>query len=339
MKVVLRESSAASLPVPAPDGLPPSHEHRALLPVALRVESLSKRYGATQAVVGLSFDIAQGEVFGLLGPNGAGKTTTIAMLATQRRPSGGDAMLFGHSVCRQPAAVRQMIGLAPQETALYPRLTAAENLRFFGRLYGVKGAQLTSRVEQLLGFVGLEGHRDSHVATFSGGMQRRLNLAAALVHEPRLILLDEPTAGVDPQSRSHILELVGRLRAAGAAILYTTHYMEEAQGLCDRLGIMDQGKMVAMGTLDELLADSNCGEIIELSGVAGLNLDSLRSRPGLIRLESGDGVVRLHVKNAAAFLEPLQQIAGRSRHIVHLKISPPSLERLFLELTRRELRD
>ena len=341
MKAVLRESGGASLPVSTDSGfLPASQDHQAAPLVALRVEGLSKRYGTTAAVAGLSFDIAQGEVFGLLGPNGAGKTTTIAMLATQRRPSGGDAMLFGRSVRKEPGAVRQMIGLAPQETALYPRLTAAENLRFFGRLYGVKGPHLADRVDQLLGFVGLETHRDSYVGTFSGGMQRRLNLAAALVHEPRLILLDEPTAGVDPQSRSHILELVGRLSAAGAAILYTTHYMEEAQELCDRLGIMDQGKMVAMGTLDALLANSNCAEIIELHGVApGTNFDALRSRPGLLRLESADGQVRMHVKNAATFLEPLQQIVNRSRQPVHLKISPPSLERLFLELTGRELRD
>jgi ABC-2 type transport system ATP-binding protein len=335
MKAVLTEGNAASSPIGAAGNLP--RPERA---VALRVENLTKRYGVTEAVAGLSFEIAQGEIFGLLGPNGAGKTTTIAMLATQRRPTAGDALLFGRSVCREPGAVRQIIGLAPQETALYPRLTAAENLRFFGHLYGVRGAELDRRVAQLLAFVGLENHRAAYVETFSGGMQRRLNLAAALVHDPRLILLDEPTAGVDPQSRSHILELVSRLSAAGAAILYTTHYMEEAQGLCDRLGIMDQGRMVAMGTLEELLAHSNCAEVIELSGVApGLNLDALRSRPGMLRLESSEGVIRMQVRNAAAFLEPLQQITSRSRRPVHIKISPPSLERLFLELTGKELRD
>ncbi len=314
MKAVLREGGGEAVPVADGQGFSPLRRDQQASPlIALHVEGLSKRYGTTEAVAGLSFDIAQGEVFGLLGPNGAGKTTTIAMLATQRWPSGGDAILFGHSVCAEPRAVRQMIGLAPQEIALYPGLTAAENLRFFGRIYGVKGTHLTDRVDQLLRFVGLETHRDSFVGTFSGGMQRRLNLAAALVHEPRLILLDEPTAGVDPQSRSHILELVGRLRNAGAAILYTTHYMEEAQGLCDRLGIMDQGKMVAMGTLDALLAHSNCAEIIELHGVVpGTNLDALRSRPGLLRLENGNGLVRLHVKNATTFLEPLQQIINSS---------------------------
>jgi ABC-2 type transport system ATP-binding protein len=340
MKAVLEENEVAVLPASSRDHLIPPDEQQGLAPVALRVENLRKRYGTVEAVAGLSFCIAQGEVFGLLGPNGAGKTTTIAMLASQRRPSSGDAHLFDRSVCKEPGAVRQMIGLAPQEIALYPGLTAAENLRFFGHLYGVKGARLAESVDRLLSFVALESHRDTYVGTFSGGMQRRLNLAAALVHQPKLILLDEPTAGVDPQSRSHILELVERLRASGTAILYTTHYMEEAQRLCDRIGIVDQGKMVAMGTLDALLANSSSGEIIELRGaLPTINFDDLRSRAGLLRLEVGDGQVRIHVRNAANFLQPLQEITSRSRQPVHLKISPPSLERLFLELTGRELRD
>ena len=340
MKALLEENEVAALPAPPRDSLIPPHEQPALTPVALQVDGLGKRYGTVDAVAGLSFYVAQGEVFGLLGPNGAGKTTTIAMLASQRRPTSGDAHLFDRSVCNEPSAVRQMIGLAPQEIALYPGLTAAENLRFFGHIYGVRGARLAESVDQLLSFVALEAHRDSHVGTFSGGMQRRLNLAAALVHQPKLILLDEPTAGVDPQSRSHILELVERLRASGTAILYTTHYMEEAQRLCDRIGIMDQGKMVAMGTLDDLLANSSAGEIIELRGItAAINLDDLRSRPGLLRVEAGDGQVRIHVRNAASFLQPLQEIISRLPQPVHLKISPPSLERLFLELTGRELRN
>ena len=309
-------------------------------PLALRVEGLGKRYGAVEAVTNLSFEIAQGEVFGLLGPNGAGKTTTIAMLATQRRPTNGDAVLFGHSICAEPQAVRQLIGVAPQEAALYPRLTPAENLHFFGLIYGVKQAELRERIDELLAFVDLESHRDDYVENLSGGMRRRLNLAVALVHRPKLILLDEPTAGVDPQSRAHILELVRNLSGAGAAILYTTHYMEEAQGLCDRLGIMDQGKMIAMGTLQELLASSNCAEIIEVEGLRpGINFDAIRSRPDLLRLENANGKLRMHVKNAASFLEPLQQMFNRSGDRVHLKISPPSLERLFLELTGKEVRD
>jgi ABC-2 type transport system ATP-binding protein len=170
-------------------------------PVQLRVHDIRKRYGATEAVAGLSFDVRAGEVFGLLGPNGAGKTTTIAMLATERAPTDGDAILFGHSIRSEPAIVRQMIGVAPQDIALYPMLTAAENLRFFGRLYGMRRAALEQRIDELLNFVGLEARRNDYVAALSGGMKRRLNLAAALVHRPKLVLLDEPTAGVDPHSR------------------------------------------------------------------------------------------------------------------------------------------
>ncbi|HSU91581.1 MAG TPA: ABC transporter ATP-binding protein, partial [Sporolactobacillaceae bacterium] len=177
----------------------------------------------------MNFEIREGEIFGLLGPNGAGKTSTIAMLATQRRPSGGDALLFGRSASKEPYQVRQMIGFAPQEISLYPELTAAENLQFFGRIYGVNRAELSGRIDELLTIVGLEAHGDARVGTFSGGMKRRLNLAVSIVHRPKLILLDEPTAGVDPESREQILSIIGGLRDNGSAILYTTHYMEEAE--------------------------------------------------------------------------------------------------------------
>lgn len=309
-------------------------------PIALRVEGLGKRYGVIDAVAELSLQIGEGEVFGLLGPNGAGKTTTISMLTTQHRPSAGDAWLFGHSVRTEPQVVRQMIGVAPQEIALYPMLTAAENLRFCGRIYGVKRVELESNIGALLRLVGLHALRDDYVGTFSGGMKRRLNLAAALVHRPRLILLDEPTAGVDPHSRQRILEIIGRLRDDGNAILYTTHYLEEAQELCDRLGIMDHGKLIAMGTLNALMADANCRETIEIRGLTpGTNLDPVRRRSGLLGIESEDGLLRLSVDNAAAFLEPLQQIISHSRKPVRLRIVPPTLENLFLRLTAGKLRD
>ncbi len=306
--------------------------------VALRVVGLTKRYGTTAAVGGLNFEIREGEIFGLLGPNGAGKTTTIAMLATQRQPSGGDAMLFGHSACKEPYLVRRMIGLAPQEVSLYPALTAAENLRFFGRIYGVKGAELGGRIHELLALVGLEAHRDDHVSIFSGGMKRRLNLAVSLVHRPKLILLDEPTAGVDPQSREQILKIIGGLRDNGNAILYTTHYMEEAERLCDRLGILNEGKLVAVGSLDALLSGLEFAEIIEVRGLpAGIDLAPMQALGGVSRVERGEGVVRLYVKRATDFLWPLQKIIGRQN--VHLKIAPLSLENLFLHMTGRELRD
>jgi ABC-2 type transport system ATP-binding protein len=316
------------------------HEPTDKKPVALRVVGLSKDYGTTAAVRGLNFEIREGEIFGLLGPNGAGKTTTIAMLATQRQPSGGDAILFDHSARKEPYLVRRMIGLAPQEVSLYPALTAAENLHFFGRIYGMTKAELGERIDTLLALVGLDSHRDDQVCIFSGGMKRRLNLAIALVHRPKLLLLDEPTAGVDPQSREQILKIMNGLRDNGTAILYTTHYMEEAEGLCDRLAILSEGKLIAMGTLDELLSAVEFAEIIEVRGLpARIALAQLRALGGVSRVERDDGLVRLYVKRATDFLWPLQKIISRSGQNVRLKIAPLSLEHLFLDLTGRELRD
>jgi len=308
--------------------------------IALRIVGLSKRYGATVAVSGLNFDVREGEIFGLLGPNGAGKTSTIAMLATQRRPSSGDAILFGHSACHEPCQVRQMIGFAPQEVSLYPQLTAAENLKFFGNVYGVNRAELAGRIDELIAMVGLEAHRDARVGTFSGGMKRRLNLAVSIVHRPKLILLDEPTAGVDPQSREQILNIIGGLRDNGSAILYTTHYMEEAERLCDRVGILNQGRLVAVGTLDALLSQQDYAEVIEVSGLrAGIDLAAMRAWGGVSRIERdrGDGMVRLYVKRAADFLLPLQKIVSRPNQGVRLKMTPISLEDLFLHMTGKEL--
>ena len=308
--------------------------------VALRVVGLSKYYGNTAAVRGLNFEIREGEIFGLLGPNGAGKTSTIAMLATQRAPSGGDAMLFGHSASREPYQVRQMIGFAPQEVSIYPQLTAAENLQFFGRIYGVKQDELRRRIDELLAMVGLEAHRNERVGAFSGGMKRRLNLAVSIVHRPKLILLDEPTAGVDPESREQILKIIGNLRDSGNAILYTTHYMEEAERLCDRVGILCEGHLVAVGTLDDLLSRLEYAEVIELRGLpAGIDLGAMRALGGISRIESdrGDGIVRLYVRRATDFLWPLQKIINRSDQDVRLKIAPLSLEDIFLHLTGKTL--
>jgi len=307
--------------------------------VALRVEALSKRYGSIEAVAGVSFEVRQGEVFGLLGLNGAGKTTLISMLATERTPSSGDALLLGHSIRAERRAVRRMIGVAPQELALYPTLTGAENLRFFGRIYDVAGVELEARVEQLLDFVGLQDRGNDRVATYSGGMKRRLNLAVALVHRPKLILLDEPTAGVDPQSREDILKLVRRVRDDGNAILYTTHYLEEAEGLCDRLCFLNQGKVVAVGTQDALTRNLEFTEVIELKGISPrADLASLRSLGGVCHVERRDGLVRLFVRRAADLLGPLQRILSREKS-VRLKIAPLSLENLFIHLTGSELRD
>jgi ABC-2 type transport system ATP-binding protein len=308
--------------------------------VALRLEGLRKRYGTIEAVAGLSFEIHAGEVFGLLGPNGAGKTTTISVIATQLRPTSGDAIVFGHSVRHNVAEVRRMIGVVPQEISLYPKLTAAENIKFFGRMYGVPKDELERRLDELLELVGLETRRDDYVDIFSGGMKRRLNLAVSLVHQPKLLLLDEPTVGVDPHSREHLFSIVRRLRNEGTAILYTTHYMEEAERLCDRLGIMDEGKIIALGTLDALLAEAGCSEVVELRGLPpAADLSRLQSTPGVCRMEVEESVTRLFVSNAAAVLAPLQQALSRYPEHVMVQITPLSLENLFLQLTGKELRD
>jgi ABC-2 type transport system ATP-binding protein len=304
--------------------------------VALRVEGVSKRYGELEALRNVSFDVHHGEVFGLLGLNGAGKSTLISILATERDSSSGDALLLGQSIRDNRRTVRRMIGVAPQESALYPMLTAAENLRFFGRIYDVRRVELTSRVKQLLHFVRLQDRADDRVATYSVGMKRRLGLAVALVHRPKLILLDEPTAGVDPQSREDILKLVRQLRDDGNAILYTTHYMDEAESLCDRLCILNRGKVVAVGTLDALLRNLDFSEVIELKGVSRRSdLAAIRRLRGLGHIERNDGMVRLFVKRAVEFLEPLQKIISRDKS-VRLRIAPVGLENLFLKLTGRE---
>jgi ABC-2 type transport system ATP-binding protein len=318
------------------DDLPLVDTSRGQKKVVLQVESLRKRYGSLEAVAGVSFNLYEGEIFGLLGLNGAGKTTLISMLATLRPPSEGDALLLGHSLRNEWKSIRPLIGVAPQEDALYPTLSAAENLGFFGSIYGVPRAELPLRITQLLSFVDLEDRRNDPVATFSGGMKRRLNLAAALVHDPEMILLDEPTSGVDPESREEILTLVRNLRSQGKSIIYTTHYMEEAEGLCDELAILEEGKFVATGTLDALLHSVDFSEIIELKGVSSeAEVGSITNLRGIGHADFNDGVLRLFVNRAVDYLEAVQKVANHDRSL-RLKITPITLENLFLHLTGRK---
>ncbi|MFN7037442.1 MAG: ABC transporter ATP-binding protein, partial [Bellilinea sp.] len=252
----------------------------------LQVNNLVKRYGDLTAVKGISFEVQEGEIFSLLGPNGAGKTTTISVLSTLFPPTEGDALIGGHSVVRQPYAVRQTIGIVPQEIALYEDLTARENLHFWGQLYGLGGRELKQRCEEVLEQTGLQEKANQRVKTFSGGMKRRLNIGVGLLHRPRLLFMDEPTVGIDPQSRRAILDTVKDLnRQAGMTILYTTHYMEEAQELSHRVGIIDHGEMIALGTQAELVRrvgqketlvlqfgeeQSVTGIVPKLQGIAGV---------------------------------------------------------------------
>ncbi|HZU38864.1 MAG TPA: ABC transporter ATP-binding protein, partial [Gemmataceae bacterium] len=219
----------------------------------LEVLNLRKRYGSRTALDGVTFDVAEGEMFGLLGPNGAGKTTLLSIVSGLRQADSGSMHLLGRPFTSADRSLRRYIGIVPQELAIYGELTARENLQFFGRLYGLGGSRLERRADEVLAAVGLAERAHQRVDTFSGGMQRRLNLGAALVHEPRLLLLDEPTTGVDPQSRNHIFEEVRRVNAAGTTVVYTSHYMEEVQALCTRIGIMDHGRLIACDALPALL--------------------------------------------------------------------------------------
>lgn len=223
-------------------------------PVHVEVRNLVKTFGEHQAVKDVSFTIGTGEIFGLLGPNGAGKSTTINMLCGYLEPTSGDTLVDGHSITKEPLTVKRAIGVVPQEIALYKDLTALENLEFFGAIYGLLKNERRARSEDVLRFVGLYERRKEPVKTFSGGMQRRINMAIAMMHQPSLLLMDEPTVGVDPQSRERIFDTIEKLRDQGTTMLYTTHYMEEAERLCDHIAIVDEGRIIAMGTLEQLLA-------------------------------------------------------------------------------------
>jgi ABC-2 type transport system ATP-binding protein len=220
----------------------------------VQVVNLVKTFDKIEAVKGVSFNINKGEIFGLLGPNGAGKSTTINMMCGYIEPTSGDTTVDGLSVTREPMNVKRLIGVVPQEIAVYKDLTSIENLAFFGEIYGLSRQERRARAEDVLRFVGLYDRRNEPVGRFSGGMQRRINLAIALLHQPRFLLMDEPTVGVDPQSRENIFDTIKQLRDQGTTILYTTHYMEEAERLCDHIAIMDEGRIIAMGTLEQLLA-------------------------------------------------------------------------------------
>ncbi len=295
----------------------------------IKAENLRKEYSDLIAVDGVSFEIAAGETFGFLGPNGAGKSTTINMLAGVLAPDSGEVAIDDETDPTRPE-VRRKLGLAPQALALYDELTAIENVSFFGSLYGVRGATLRERVAWSLDFVGLTDRGGDRAKTYSGGMSRRLNLACALVHGPPVLLLDEPTVGVDPQSRNLIFDKVEELKATGRTLLYTTHYMEEAERLCDRVAIIDQGRILAMGAVDDLIAEHGGDSIVD--GELAETPASPDNLPG--ELEGN----RLRVQTREP-LEVVGQLAGAGINFKTLKIERANLEAVFLNLTGRRLRD
>jgi ABC-2 type transport system ATP-binding protein len=312
----------------------------------VEVKDLVKQYpgAAEPAVKGLSLGILPGEVFSLLGPNGAGKTTTLSMLACLLEPSGGEALIAGHSVRTEALAVKRAIGVVPQEIALYPTLSARENLRFWGQLYGLGGAELKRRIEEVLKTVGLSDRANERVEKYSGGMKRRINIAAGLLHRPQVVLMDEPTVGIDPQSRRNILDMVKALNAQGMTVLYTTHYMEEAQELSHRIGIMDHGKLIALGTLAELTQLVGQDDEVELHMAAEETqpelLQALATVEGVRQVAALDHTVRLMARDGNAALPGLITVANRQGvRVTSVSIKEPNLEAVFLHLTGRALRD
>ncbi|HEV8480696.1 MAG TPA: ABC transporter ATP-binding protein [Candidatus Eisenbacteria bacterium] len=294
----------------------------------IEVRDLRKSYGSLTAVDGVTFDVRQGETFGLLGPNGAGKTTTMHLLVGVLHPDQGTIRVAGEGDPTRPKT-RHHLGLAPQSLSLYPDLTAEENVTFFARLHGLAGRPLAARVDAMLALAGLIDRRKHRVRTYSGGMQRRLNLACALVHDPPVLLLDEPTVGVDPQSRNHLFENIESLRRQGRTILYTTHYMEEAQRLCDRVAIMDHGKILALDTVPALIERYGGPSLIE----AELETPPTDGN----HAGTWDGQT-LRIPSERP-LEEIARLAGSGVRFTSLHLKRPDLETVFLELTGRSLRD
>lgn len=310
----------------------------------LEVKNLQKNYGDFPAVKGITFDIKNGEIFSLLGPNGAGKTTIIAMLSTLYRPTAGDAMVGGYSVSKSPMQVKQIIGVVPQELALYEDLSARENLIFWGQMYGLRGKSLYDRVDEVLEQIDLVEKAKHRVKTYSGGMKRRVNIGVGLLHRPRLLIMDEPTVGIDSQSRRAILDTVKNLNKMGMTILYTTHYMEEAEELSDRVGIIDHGELIALGTQKELTqqvgqTDTLILHLAENDDSSAL-AESLRDMDGILEANASRGEISVITPNAEEVLPAVVGTASECRiKIRSIDIREPNLEAVFLHLTGRALRD
>ncbi|BDG79120.1 MULTISPECIES: ABC transporter ATP-binding protein [Bacillus] len=310
----------------------------------LQAENIKKAYGKKTIVKGISFSLKKGESFGLLGPNGAGKSTTISMISGLVPLDGGEITVGGYAIGKDTNKAKQKIGIVPQEIALYPTLTAQENLVFWGKMYGLTHGEAKKRSAEVLEYVGLTERAKDKIETFSGGMKRRINIGAALMHKPELLIMDEPTVGIDPQSRNHILETVKQLNETGMTVIYTSHYMEEVEYLCDRIGIIDQGEMIAIGTKNDLCSRLGGDTIIQMT-VSGADegfLSAVRSLAYVNDVTVSESELKIEV--AAAHHEKvvtslLTEAAAHQTNLLSLQVQEPNLERLFLNLTGRTLRD
>jgi len=306
----------------------------------LEVIEVRKRYGPLEALRGVSLRVEAGEMFGLVGPNGAGKTTFLNILACLSDPTSGTVRQFGRPLDRHDFEVRRGLGIATQDVSLYPELTGRENLEFFGKLYGLRGAELAKRVDEVLGFTALAERADDRVGTYSGGMKRRLNLGAAVVHRPRVLYLDEPTTGVDPQSRNHIFEEVRSLNAAGVTVIYTSHYMEEIQALCPRIAILDHGKVIACDSRTNLLRLRDGTLTIRVSRELPAVAERVGKLPGVKVLSAeGDTLTFAAADVSALTLQVVKVLQEMGVELTGLEAKEPTLEKVFLHLTDTAVRD
>lgn len=308
----------------------------------IEVNGLTKSYGGLKAVDEVSFSVDKGEVFGLLGPNGAGKSTLISMITTLLKPDSGSITVNGYKLNGENSEIRKILGLVPQEIALYPTLTARENLNFWGRMYGLKGSLLKERVEEALEIAGLKDREKDRVDSYSGGMKRRINIAAALLHKPGVLIMDEPTVGIDPQSRNHILETVLKLNSEGMTVIYTSHYMEEVEFLCTRVAIVDHGKIIASGTKEELrkLVGDNDILNIEQTGINDKTIEMVKKLEGLKGISMEENKLKIITSDANTMLAKVISILDSQKcKIQSINLEQSNLESVFLHLTGRALRD
>ncbi|WP_313798489.1 ABC transporter ATP-binding protein [Cytobacillus sp.] len=309
----------------------------------LEVVDLSKHFKNKKAVKGVNLYLEKGETVGLLGPNGAGKSTTISLISSLINPTSGDVRLKNESIVKKPEKIRNILGVVPQDIALYMDLTAEENLKFFGRIHRMKKKELQSKVDEILEIIGLTERKKELVKTFSGGMKRRLNIGVALLHEPELIIMDEPTVGIDPQSRNYILETVKRLNTEkNITVLYTSHYMEEVEYLCDRIYIMDHGEVIAAGTKEEIKSILSAEQSIAMRVdiLKGEYLQLLQALPNVKSISVQDPAITLIVPKKVNILKDLFKLAEETKtNIISVHIETPTLEDVFLHLTGRQLRD
>ncbi|ALC91252.1 antibiotic ABC transporter ATP-binding protein [Bacillus sp. FJAT-18017] len=307
----------------------------------LAVSDLRKTFKEFEAIKGVSFSVLKGESFGLLGPNGAGKSTTINMMTGLFPPTSGTITIAGINMVKEPKKAQGLIGIVPQDIALYQEMSARENLNFWGRMYGLKGRLLEERVNEVLELIGLSDRAKDKVVTFSGGMKRRVNIGAAILHRPQLLVMDEPTVGIDPQSRSHILETVRKLNREGMTVIYTSHYMEEVEFLCTRIGIMDHGNLIALGTIPELRESigDRSRMVFDIHGEFDQPVEFTSGIPPQDIQVSGKKLTVFHKEPQTVLGAIIQGIADQGAGISSVEIVEPNLESVFLHLTGRSLRD